>query len=424
MAREPLSRIFFNPRIAALVGMGFASGLPNGLVGDPLKAWLTAAGVNVADIGLFALVSFPYVFKFLWAPLLDRYALPLLGRRRGWLAAFQACLALAVAVTAIVGPRDNSLSLLPIAIAGVVIVFLSASLDIVADAYRADVLPPDERASGAATFVMGYRIATIVGTAGAMSLASRIGWPAAFLCLSLLMASTVLITLLAPEPPAAGAPQTLREAVVEPVHDFAKRNGWAAIAILAFTLLFRLPDVLGAEMVVPLLLKHLRFSMDEISLIRQVLGFLVTILGALAGGAIVPRLGMMRSLWLFGVLQATSNLGFWYLAGREQNLGAFIGVTIIENFCGGLVAAGFVAFLMSLCNLRYSASQYAILSAIVAATRLLFGPMTGVVVQAVGYADFYLLSVAAAVPGMFLLLFLKTPAETHPPAPPTMTPAE
>lgn len=412
MARESMGQVLVNPRTAALVGLGFASGLPNGVVGDPLKAWLTDSGVNVADIGLFALVSFPYVFKFLWAPLLDRYALPLLGRRRGWLAAFQACLALTVAVAAIVGPHGSNLSLLPIAIAGIVIVFLSASLDIVADAYRADVLPPDERASGAATFVMGYRIATIVGTAGAMWLASRVGWPAAFLCLAVLMASTVLITLLAPEPPAA-APQSLREALVEPVHNFVQRTGPAALLVVAFTLLFRLPDVLGNEVVIPLLRDHLKFSLDEIGAIRQMLGFFVTILGALAGGLIVPKLGMMRSLWLFGALQAASNLGFWYLAGREQNLTAFVVVTVIENFCGGLVAAGFVAYLMSLCDPRYSAAQYAVLSAIVAATRLLFAPYSGVIVQSQGYVNFYLLSAAAGLPGMLLLFFLRLPRETH-----------
>ncbi|MCE9592391.1 MAG: MFS transporter [Planctomycetes bacterium] len=412
MARVSLRQIFFNPRTGALVGLGFASGMPNGLIGDPLKAWLTDSGVNVKEIGLFALVTFPYVFKFLWAPLLDRYSLPLLGRRRGWLVLLQALLAAAVGVTALVGPRHPGASLVPIAIAGVAIVFLSASLDIVADAYRADVLPPDERASGAATFVMGWRIAFIAGTAGAMVLASRTGWPAAFGCLALLMAATIIVTLLAPEPPAA-APQTLREAVVEPFHNFVARAGWASLVILGFVLLFKMPDVLANEMLIPLLRDHLRFSLDEIAGIRQALGFFITITGALAGGLIVPKLGMMRSLWLFGVLQAVSNLGFWFLAIHGQDKTAFVAVTVVENFCGGLVAAGFVAYLMSLCDPRYSAAQYAILSAIMAGTRLLFGPYTGVLVRDYGYANFFLISAASGVPGMLLLLFLRTPGETH-----------
>lgn len=407
-----MGQVLFNPRTAALVGLGFASGLPNGVAGDTIKAWLTDSGVNVADIALFSLVSFPYVFKFLWAPLLDRYALPLLGRRRGWLVCFQSMLTATIAAVGLLGPQGQGASLLPVAIAGAAIIFLSASLDIVADAYRADVLPPDERASGAATFVMGYRIATIAGTAGAMFLAARVGWPAAFLCLALLMAATIVVTVLAPEPTAT-SPQSLREALVEPIHNFVQRTGRAALLVVAFTLLFRLPDVLGNEVVIPLLRDHLKFSLDEIGAIRQMLGFFVTILGALAGGLIVPRLGMMRSLWLFGVLQAVSNLGFWYLAGREQNLTAFVVVTVIENFCGGLVAAGFVAYLMSLCDPRYSAAQYAVLSAIVAATRLLFAPYSGVIVQSQGYVNFYLLSAAAGLPGLLLLIFLRLPRETH-----------
>lgn len=408
MPRASLVEVYFNRRMAALVGLGFASGLPNVLTADTLKAWLSAASVRVEDIGLFSLVAFPYVFKFLWAPLLDRYVPPLLGRRRGWLLMTQVGLVIGLIAIALSGPSEagsaHPLDLTWLAVAAVAVVFLSASQDIVADAYRADVLPSKELGVGAAVFVMGYRIAMIAGGAGALFLASRYGWRISYLLLAGAMASGVLFTLFAPEPRGENqAPVTLADAVVQPVRHFLRRLGYSAILVLAFMFLFRLPDVLGNAMTMPLLIRHLEFSLNEIGAVRQLVGFFVTIVGALVGGGIVSRIGMVRSLWIFGVLQALSNAGFYALALTGHSMPLFVVVVVIESFCGGLVAAGFVAYLMSQCDQKYSAFQYAIFSALMAATGLVFSPLAGYLVAWVGYANYFLITIAAALPGMALL---------------------
>ena len=428
MAKESLRQVYFNPRMAALIGLGFASGLPNVLSQDTLQAWLTKAGVDVTQIGLFGLVVFPYVFKFLWAPLLDAYMPPLLGRRRGWLLLAQIGLVAALLAMAIAGPEVPAASnvapglvaatqpvsfssLLILGIAAAFVVFLSATQDVVADAYRADVLPRAEMGVGSAVFVMGYRIAMIVSGTGALFAADRYGWQTAYFLMAAIMGLSLVVTLFAPEPPLSAdfKPPTLDEAVREPLKQFFADSGKAAALLFAFVFLFRLPDVLAGKMTTVLLIKKLNFTLIEIGTVRQAVGFFVTILGALVAGGIVARLGMIRCLWLFGFLQTASNLGFYWLIQRGHDMPSFVIVIVIESFCGGLVAAGFVAFLMSQCDRRYSAFQYAILSAIVAATGLVFGPAGGWLVSKLDYSGFFLLTVATGIPGMALLYWLKEP---------------
>lgn len=404
--------LYLNRRMAVLLGLGFASGLPSLQTRDTLKAWLSSVDVKVEEIGLFGLVTFPYVLKFLWAPLLDRFALPGLGRRRGWLLAMQAGLAAGLLAMALTGPGPGgATTLMPIAIAAVAVVFLSASQDIVADAYRADVLPARELGAGAATFVMGFRVAMVLGSFGTLFMAERIGWRGAYGVLAGLMAMTMGVTLLAPEPSEAeGRPATLGEAVVEPVRHFFRRLGARGWWVLGFMFLFRLPDVMAGSMAMPLLIQHLGFDKAEVGLYRQLVGVPVTIAGAVAGGALLPRLGLVRSLWVFGVLQAASNLSFCVLALMGRDLAVLVPVVVVESFCGGLVAAVFVAFLMSQCEPRYSAFQYAIFSAVVAGTELAFSPMSGYLVSAVGYPSYFARTALLGLPGLLILPWLAAAA--------------
>lgn len=404
-----LGTIYGNRRMAALVGLGFASGLPNVMVTDTVPAWLSSLNIDVKAIGLFALIGLPYTFKFLWAPLLDRFTLPFLGRRRGWLAVAQALLAAVLALIAAFGPTSSSSSLMLLGVLGTAMVFFSASQDIVADAYRADVLDRMELGAGAAMFVTGYRVATIIAGALTLVLAKSIGWRASLGLLAALMAGTVVVTLLAPEPRRVSPPQTLAEAVVQPAAKFIKHWAAGAILIVAFVLLFRLPDQLASRMTMPLLLQHLKFTEEQVGWIRQALGFVITIVGALSGGAIVARMGLVKSLVLFGILQAVSNGGFLLLAASKPSLwlmGAIIGV---ENFCNGLVAAGFVAFLMSCCDPRYSATQYALFTSLMALAAAIAGAITGFLVDRIGYVQFFALSIAAGIPGTTLLIWMPRP---------------
>lgn len=403
--------------MAILAGLGLASGLPNVIATDTIAAWLSAIGRDVASIGLFALITLPYTFKFLWAPLLDRYELLGLGRRRGWLIAVQFLLAGTLAAIAFCGPSVAQSSLLPLVVLGVVLVLLSASFDIVSSAYMVDVLEPHERGAGAAMFVSGYRIAFVAAGAGILVLAQYAGWRMAIASGAMLIATSAVATFFAPEPARIAPPRSLVEAVVQPVARFIADYRAGLVVIVAFVLLFRLPDQLASRMTMPLLIQHLKFTAEQVGWLRQALGFGITIIGALAGGAVVARLGMSRSLVLFGILQAVSNAGFVLLASVSPSLWLMAGIIAVENFCNGLVSAGFVAFLMSCCDHRYSATQYALLTSLMAAAAALAGAISGYIVGAEAhYVRFFWLSIAAGIPGMLLIPFIPPRRETKTPA--------
>ena len=406
-------RVYRSRRMAALAGIGFASGMPFVLVTDGLAAWLSGIGVNVKQIGLFALVGLPYVFKFLWAPLLDRFFPPGmrgLGRRRGWLVVSQGVLAVCLASIAWAGPEDSASALWPLAVLGATLVLASSTQDIVADAYRADVLQPHEFGAGAAVFVTGYRLAMIIGGAFALIVADDVGWPLIFVFFACLMALSVVMTIAAPEPKQSGghAPQSMREAIVEPVRQLVVARGMIiALVLCAFIIVFRLPDYMGNRMTMPLLLQHLKFTEDQVGWIRQLLGFFITIIGALIGGSVIARIGFIRALVIFGVAQALSNAGLLALAAwGSSSLAQLAFVIGVESFCGGLVAAGFVAFLMSCCDWRYSATQYAIFTALSALAQTLAGTISGFLVDEYGYANFFVITIAAGVPGLLMLPLL------------------
>jgi PAT family beta-lactamase induction signal transducer AmpG len=391
--------IFTNRRMAAQLFLGFASGLPLALTGDTLQAWMKTRGANLAAIGLFSLVGFPYLLKFVWSPLMDRYVPPFLGRRRGWILVTQVLL---IAAIAVLGFSDPSKSLTLVALLALVVAFLSASQDIVIDAYRTDVLPAEERGAGVAVSSTGYRVAVITSGAGALILAGYgAPWSVVYLLMALAMLIGVFGAFYAPEPTRHVAPpETLAEAVVNPFLQFTKRSGgWLT---LLFVALFRLPDVTAGMMTLPFLM-DLGFSLQSIGVLRQFMGPTVVTVGALVGGALVAKLTLRQCLWVFAIVQALSNAAFLVLARTGPRYDVLVGVVFVESFCTGLTIAGFLAFLISQCDPRYSATQYALLSSVMALSRVIGGAPTGYVAQSLGWSWFFVITILAGIPGVLLL---------------------
>lgn len=394
-------KVFQSRKMLALGLLGFASGLPLYLTSDTLKAWMTEAGVSLSSIGLFSLVALPYSLKFLWSPLLDRYMPPIWGRRRGWLLITQLGLTLAIAAMALQSPQSLRL----VAVNALVIAFFSASQDIAVDAHRTDILAPAEMGAGTAVYLMGYRAAIILVGAGALILADYLPWGLVYLLMAGLMATCILVTAFAPEPELVAPPSSLAEAVYLPFRDFLQRFGWRqGLAILLFVVLYRYGDALVNSLTTPFLLQ-IGFSKTAIGTVRVGMGMVASIVGALTGGAILSQIGINRSLWLFGGLQTLSNLAYLGLAQLGQNDLAMVLTINIENFCGGLGTAGFLAFLMSLCNRQFSATQYALLSSLVAVSRDVLTAPAGKIAESLGWSGFFLFTVAAALPGLLLLPF-------------------
>jgi PAT family beta-lactamase induction signal transducer AmpG len=393
--------------MAVLLGLGFASGLPNALSKDTLASWMTDAKVDIRTIGAFSLVTLPYALKFLWAPLLDRYSLPFLGRRRGWLVVTQTLVFVAVAAMAAIDPSS---SLAAMAAAALALAFMSATQDIVADGYRADVLGERELGAGNAVFVSGWRVGYLASSAGVLWLVgtSTTAWPAAYLLAAATMAIGLLATLAAPEPEAPPRPETFRESVVAPFREFlATGGGWL---VLLFATVFKLPDVVVGPLTVPFM-QQIGIAKQDIATVRQGLGIIVTIVGTLVGGGIVARFGVWRSLWVFGIAQAVSNLGFWALARTGPQLDVMTCVIAVENFCAGLTTAGFLSFLMSRCDRRFSATQFALLTGVMAFGASTIGAASGWVQAKLGWEGFFAASVVAGLPGLFMLPLVRRPSD-------------
>lgn len=381
--------------------LGFASGLPLALTSGTLQAWATVENVSLQSIGFLTLIGTAYTIKFLWAPLVDRYALPVLGRRRSWIFLTQLLLAASIAAMGLFNPGS---SLAMLAALAVVVAFLSATQDIAFDAYSTDVLRKHERAAGAALKVLGYRLAMIVSGGLALILADQwLGWNSMYFVMGGVMAVCALATLYAPEPEQpALAPRSLKSAVIEPLFEFFSRKG--ALTLLLLIVLYKLGDAFAGALSTTFLLRGAGFSVSEVGTINKVFGLVATIVGALAGGAIMARLGMYRSLMLFGVLQAVSNFGYWVLAVTPPSVPFMAFVVATENLCGGLGTAAFVALLMALCQQQFSATQFALLSALSAVGRTyLAGPFTPPLVESLGWPSFFVLTVLIALPGLVLL---------------------
>jgi MFS transporter, PAT family, beta-lactamase induction signal transducer AmpG len=433
---QSLWRAFGSRKMFALLLLGFSSGLPLYLTGkDPLQAWLTKEGVGLNVIAAFSIVALPYSLKFLWSPLLDRFVPPFLGRRRGWLVATQAILLVAIATMALQDPTHlkdltvtsgdlcrnagglkgfceiwetfKVLSSSPFFWVALGVAFFSASQDIVVDAYRTDVLTEPERGPGASLFLLGYRVAILIAGALTFYLASLMSWHGVYLVMALLMLVGLVSSLLAPEPTVAvQPPQSLKDAVILPFQEFFQRNGLQrALFILGFIIIYKLGDSLLRTVATPFLLdKGLHFSTDDLAF-PKALGIAAVIVGTLAGGAIMAKIGINRALWIFAVLQVIGNLSYVLLAIVGKHYLLMLFAINAENFCAGLESAAFVAFLMSLCNVGFSATQYALLSSLTAFSRDILVAPSGIWAEAMGWPGFFLLTAILALPGLALLPF-------------------
>jgi len=396
-----VSKLYSSRRVAPLLALGFASGLPLALTGGTLQAWATIEQVSLQEIGFLTLVGTAYTLKFLWAPLVDRYAPPWLGRRRGWMVLMQVLLALGMLAMGCLSPGQ---SLLPLALLAVFVAFCSATQDIAFDAYRSDVLRKEERGAGAAFSVLGYRLAMLVSGGLALIMADQwLGWGTTYMLMGALMLVMALASFWAPEPEVpAQTPRSLHLAVVEPFREFFGRP--EAITVLVLIVLYKLGDAFAGALSTTFLIRAVGYTATEVGTVNKLLGLASTIVGALVGGALMARLGLYRSLMLFGVLQAVSNLGFWVISVGPHSVWLMAVGVGIENLCGGMGTAAFVALLMGLCNQQFSATQFALLSALSAVGRTyLAGPLTPPLVQATGWPTFFLLTVLIALPGLWLL---------------------
>jgi PAT family beta-lactamase induction signal transducer AmpG len=399
-ALRTLLSVFRGRKIFLLLLLGFSSGLPLALTGATLQAWLAVEGVDLQAIGWFTLVGQPYVYKFLWAPLMDRYSIPWLGRRRGWLLVTQGALLAAIAWMGTASPKEAPFLLAALALA---VAFLSASQDIVFDAYRADVLGAEERGAGAAVSVLGYRIAMLVSGGLALILVDNwISWAQAYWLMAALMLVGVAATWAAEEPAAPlHVPKTLAEAVREPLAEYFSRHG--AWLLLLVIILYKLGDAFAGTLTTAFLLRGAGFSLTDVGWANKWLGVGATILGLIVGGALMARLRLFKSLLLFGFLQAFTNLGFMLLAAAGKSYPLMITVIAAENLCGGMGTAAFVALLMAMCDRRFSATQYALLSALASLGRVYVGPAAGALAGSFGWTTFFFFTFLVALPGIAML---------------------
>jgi PAT family beta-lactamase induction signal transducer AmpG len=408
-------RLYREPRVLVMLFLGFSAGLPLPLTGFTLRQWMSEANVALAAIGLTALIGIAYSFKFVWSPFMDRLELPWftrrLGRRRGWLLPLQVLLALAIAGLALTDPAINPLATVAVAVA---VAFFSASQDIVIDAYRIETLSPEEQGAGLAAYIWGYRIALLVANAGALFIVGYAGWPAAFICLSLLVGIGIVTCLVMKEPAVKVLPETARtgagsalewikSAVIGPFIEFTRRDAW--FVLLAFVALFKLGEALAGIMTAPFY-RSLGFSREEVAAISSVFGLFATLGGAAVGGLVVHRFGVFRSLIGTGILQMLSNLMYVALAYSGHDIGMLWLQVGIENFTDGLADAAFVAYLSSLCNVAFTATQYALLSSLAALPLRTLGASSGYLAEAMGWPAFFLLTTAAALPALCLAVWL------------------
>lgn len=467
-------QVYTDRRMLLLLALGFSSGLPMLLVFSTLTVWLTEVGVDKSTVGVFALVSMPYSFKFVWAPLVDRARLPgltrLLGRRRAWLLVSQVALAAALVAMGLSSPATAAGTTAALAVC---VAFASATQDIVIDAYRVELLEPDEQAAGAAVAVFGYRMAMLASGAGALLAAGFFGtsgppggamgalwtqalvahwdalspiarlqpqgwvgplasvaWTQTYLVMAALVGVGLAATLLGGEPvreatdPARrSVVAVVQDAVIAPFSEFMRRYGLATFVILSLVVLFKLADALAAVMRNPFLLEA-GFTKEQIAAIAQTYGMVASIVGSLWGGVLVKKLGLKRSLWWASVLMMGSNLMFAWQAMAGDSVGVLTAVITVENLTGGFGTTTLVAWLSAMCNVRYTATQYALLTSLSSIARTTFSASSGMMAQALGWAPFFVATAVAGVPALVLLWWLGrrgllTPARRAPDAGPT-----
>ncbi len=398
-----LRESLFNRRMLICVFTGFSSGLPLYILINLVPAWLRTEHVDLKSIGLFALIQLPYTWKFLWSPVLDRYALPMLGRRRGWMLVTQLALLASVPAFGQLHPQQD---LWAIAYLAAAVAFFSASQDIVLDAYRREILPDVELGLGNAIHVNAYRVSTLVPGALALVLADHLPWDSVYVITALFMLPGIALTLAVDEPRTAGAaPRTLAEAVVEPFREFVHRRGWREAAlVLAFIFLYKLGDSMATALATPFYI-DMGFTKTEIGLVAKNAGLWPAIFGGLVGGIWMLRIGINRGLWLFGVVQVVSILGFAWLAHANRADTVLLAFVIgFEALGVGLGAAAFTAYIARATDPRYTATQFALFTSLAAVPRTVVNASTGWMVEQTGWFTFFLICTALALPGMVLLL--------------------
>lgn len=408
-----LFAVYTQPKVLAMLFLGFSSGLPLALTASTLGAWLTEEGISKSAIGLFAAVSTPYALKFLWAPLIDSTRFPVLcrlfGRRSGWLLATQAALMLSIVALGTAHPADNAAMTAMLAL---LVAICSASQDIVIDAYRVETLTPEQQGAGAATFVLGYRFGMIASTAGALYLATYTSWWMTYCIMAALVAIGMAAVLLTGEPQRSreaaiehprNMAQWLKNAVIVPFADFMTRPHW--LAILLFILLYRFADAFMGVMTNPFLL-DIGFSKEDIAHVVKLYGLVATIVGSFIGGILVARIGAMKSLWICGIGHGLTNLMFVVQARVGADLTILALGISLENVTGGMGTAAFVAYLSGLCNVRFTATQYALLTSFASFGRTWLSTPAGWFAETLGWEAFFWLAASLAIPGLAVLWWL------------------
>ena len=397
--RKSIIRVLFSRRILVALLMGFSSGLPLLLTIGVLQAWMKEKGVDLTWIGMITLVQLPYTWKFIWAPVLDRFTLPFLGRRRGWLLVAQLCLISSIIALGYSDPVKHAVTMVA---AAILVSFFSASQDIVIDAYRREDLADEELGLGSSMYIYGYRLGMLLAGGGGLIMADHMPYSRVYLIMAVCMIPGVLTTLLTPEPKVgAGTPRTMKEAVINPMVEYFSRNN--AVWILVFILLYKVGDTMASAITTPFYL-DIGFTKTEIGAVVKVFGTGATMAGAFLGGIILLRLGINRSLWIFGVLQAISTACFAVLARIGYSIPALSGVIAFENLSSGMGTAAFVAFMASITNKKFTATQYALLTSLIGVPRTFASAVTGFMAKNIGWEGFFVVCTLVAIPGILLLL--------------------
>ncbi len=400
---EKFKRIFSDRNMFMVFAMGFSSGLPLLLTGGTLQGWLTTAGLTLTQLGLVSLIKLPYNVKFLWSPLIDRYVPPFLGRRRGWLMITQLALMAGLIAMALCNPKEGAEAIVLIAIA---VAFFSASQDIVVDAYRREILPTEQLGLGSSLYATGYRFGMMLANGGAFIMADFMPWPAVYAVMAVSMGIGLIVTFFSQEPATQHAPpKNMREAIIDPFKEFFSRRG--AVWILVFILLYKLGDNMASAITTPFYIKS-GYTNLQIGAVVKVFGIWAIIVGGLAGGAAMVYLGLRKSLWIFGILQAVSTVGFAILAQLVPTMGADTGllaaVISIENFTGGMGTAAFAAYMANLTNKKFTATQYALLTSFMGVPRDIFPATSGFLAEKLGWFWYFNFCALLAIPGLLLLL--------------------
>jgi PAT family beta-lactamase induction signal transducer AmpG len=393
--------ILFSRKMLTCIFIGFSSGMPLYVLIQLVPAWLRSNGVDLATIGLFAVVSLPYTWKFLWSPLMDRFALPFLGRRRGWALITQIGLFLAIGS---MGQFDPSQSLKMIVVLVFIVSLFSASQDIVLDAYRRELLADDELGTGTSFFVNAYRLSSLVPGSLALILADNVPWSVSFWVTAAFMGVGIITTQVIREvSDDKMAPHTLREAVIGPFKEFISRDGiGSALAILAFMFLYKLGDNMATALATPFYL-DMGYSLSEIGTIAKVAGLVFGIGGGILGGVLMLKLSINRALWAFGVVQMVTILGYAWLSTAGHTPTGLFAVVAAEYLGVGLGAIALTAFMARETSLAFTATQFALFSSFIAVPRTFANASTGFLIEGIGYTNFFLLCTAVAIPGMLML---------------------